>query len=156
MDARSAAPALIVGIKTFPFLIFTVLLLITAAAATPACACYYPSLPRAATATPHKADHPTFGIDNQGRVFEVGADLRGPIPPSRIADRVRGAHTSRPDDLVLYLVADADVQYSAVLSLVTAAQNAGVREIGLIAECPRGRESLMTHCRTAPAHASTR
>jgi biopolymer transport protein ExbD len=145
---RSLRP--IATIDTLPHLLFVVLLLATAYGATPMYTGYGPWLPTAATATPHKGDHPTFGIDIVGRYFEHGAINPGPIPPSALTGRLRAAYVTHPGDHVLYLMADRGVAYSAVLNVVDAAQEVGVREIGLIAECPRGQESLFRLCHPEP------
>ena len=62
------------------------------------------------------------------------------IPLNQLEKRLKDAYAAKgnPDDHTLYLKADNDIEYSAVLSAIDAARNAGVRRIGTITELPKG------------------
>jgi biopolymer transport protein ExbD len=61
-----------------------------------------------------------------------------PVADAQLEARLREEYARRPDDHILYLKADNDVQYSRVLTAIDAARNAGVRRIGAITELPKG------------------
>ena len=71
----------------------------------------------------------------------------GPVPATKLAQRLRTAFADRAGE-ELYLVADRSVEYVWVQQVITAARQAGVREVQLIVECPRGSESLTRQCRS--------
>lgn len=94
--------------------------------------------PRAATATPAGEGRVTIGIDPDGRYWLEDVPDPGPIPAHLLAGRLRQAYALRaPADSVLNLKADREVEYSAVLTLLDAAGEVGIRRIDAIVEPPR-------------------
>lgn len=107
-----------------------------------------PRLPRAATA---EALHPRgliLGIDEDAR-FRVGIRR---VTPAELEQALRDSLARRPAvDRQVELAADRDVGYGEVLFVLEAASRAGVREMALMADCPRGREGHWRRCAAEPA-----
>lgn len=119
-------------INVTPMIDVMLVLLIIFMVVTPALAGYAVTLPKAYTAAPEKDDRVTLGIDTEGR-YHLD-ESPGVIAPEQLSAALRSAFASRPDDHVLYLKADASVDYSVVLTAIDAARIAGVRRIGAITE----------------------
>jgi biopolymer transport protein ExbD/biopolymer transport protein TolR len=119
-------------INVTPMIDVMLVLLIIFMVITPALAGYTAVLPKASTAAPEKEDRVTLGIDTDGR-YHLD-ESPGVIAPEKLPAALRSAYASRPDDHVLYLKADAGVNYSVVLTAIDAARVAGVRRIGAITE----------------------
>jgi biopolymer transport protein ExbD len=128
-----------------PLVHLVMLVLITWMVVTPAIATHT-RLPRARTAMPAMKDRVTVAIDDNGGFWIAHAADPGPIRSDQMARRLGEAYAGRAGE-ELYLIADQRVEYAWVQRVLAAASQAGVREVQLIAECPRDRESLMRHCR---------
>ena len=99
-------------------------------------------------AMPVVRGHLTVGIARDGGVWLPGARDPGPIADARLAARLREDYTARGDrSAVLHLVADRSAPHARVQTVLRAAQDVGVHHIALIAECPRGKQSLLRDCR---------
>jgi biopolymer transport protein ExbD len=123
-----------------------VLLLLLALGITPAIT-GGTKLPTAKTAAPAMKDRLTVGIDRDGRVWIGAVPDPGPVPDRQLAQRLGEAYAGRRGE-EMYLVADRSLHYARVQQVIQAARQAGVREVQLIVECPRGGESLTRQCRT--------
>lgn len=108
---------------------------------------HYTRLPAARTAAPAMKDRVTVGVDKNGSVWMYDVGDPGPVPAARLAQRLRAAFADRAGE-ELYLVADRSLEYARVQQVITAARQAGVREVQLIVACPRGSESLTRQCRS--------
>ena len=127
-------------INVTPMIDVMLVLLIIFMVITPALAGYTAVLPKAYTAAPEKEDRVTLGIDTEGR-YHLD-ESPGVIPPEQLPGALRAAFASRPDDHVLYLKADAAVDYALVLTAIDAARVAGVRRIGAITESAATQPSV--------------
>jgi biopolymer transport protein ExbD len=128
-----------------PMIGLLVMLLATTMVITPAI--HGPKLPAAAAGTPVPRSPVAVGVDRDGQIWIVGAAEPGPVPDDRLAERLRHAYAVRGDGpAVLHLVADRFAPYARVQTVTRAAAELGIRDIELIVECPRGRESLLRAC----------
>ena len=126
-------------INVTPMIDVMLVLLIIFMVVTPALAGYTAILPKARTAAPEKDDRVTLGVDRQGLYY---IEAYGNVPTTRIPDeqltqKLVEAYAERPEDHVLYLKADNEVEYAKILTAIDHARNAGVRRIGAITEVPR-------------------
>ena len=95
------------------------------------------TLPQARHAEYEKGKHPTLIIDAQGQIsLEVGPRTDR-VAPEALQARLVSVYAARPDDHVLYLKADRNLQYTRVLTALEAARAAGVVRIAAITEKPR-------------------
>jgi biopolymer transport protein ExbD/biopolymer transport protein TolR len=122
-------------INVTPMIDVMLVLLIIFMVITPALAGYTAVLPKAVTAAPEKEERVTLGIDNNG-LYYLEDGPQGAVPPEALEQVLRDAYASRPEDHILYLKADANVNYSVVLTAIDAARKAGVVRIGAITEMP--------------------
>jgi biopolymer transport protein ExbD len=129
-----------------PMIGVLVLLLVATMVLTPPI--HGPRLPVAATATPVPRNGLTVGVDGHGHVWIAGVADPGPVAAGELAGRLRELRSGRGEPSVLYLQADESLSYARMQPLLRAASKAGVRNVQLIAECPRGTESLLRTCRT--------
>jgi biopolymer transport protein TolR len=125
-------------INVTPMIDVMLVLLIIFMVVTPALAGYTAVLPKARTAAPEKEDRVTLGIDRQGNYYIEGHEVTK-VPEAQLTKALTDAYASRPDDHILYLKADEQVEYAKILTAIDHARNAGVRRIGAITEQPRGR-----------------
>lgn len=94
-------------------------------------------LPSTEAATPGEpAAHLTVAIDGQGRLF---VDEQ-PVDAGALAERLAQAARSNPDTEV-QLRADRTVPYGQVVEVMGAAQKAGLKRIGFVAEPPPAQTS---------------
>jgi biopolymer transport protein ExbD len=119
-------------INMVPMIDIMLVLLIIFMVITPALAGYSVVLPKALTAEQESDDRVTLGIDIEGRFYLD--DRPQPIAQAELLTTLVSLYETRPDDHVLYLKADAGVDYSVVLTAIDAARGAGVRRIGAITE----------------------
>ena len=126
-------------INVTPMIDVMLVLLIIFMVVTPALA-YEAKLPKAKMSAPEKEERVTLGVDKNGQYFIEDVPNPGPIPLNQLEKRLKETYVAKgnPDDHTLYLKADNDIEYSAVLSAIDAARNAGVRRIGTITELPKG------------------
>lgn len=117
-------------INVTPMIDVMLVLLIIFMVITPVILSKSVNLPSAVTAAPEKKNRVTLIIDVKGRYY-LGKN-REAIPVSRLTEALRQKYADRPRDHVLYLKADQDVEYRAVLTAINAARAAGVRRIGAI------------------------
>jgi biopolymer transport protein ExbD len=122
-------------INVTPMVDVMLVLLIIFMVTLPAMSGYTAVLPKAVTAAPEKDDRVTLGIDRQGRYY-VEPESR-PVAPEQLAQALSAAYATRPQDHILYLKADNQVEYSVVLTAIEAARQAGVIKIGAITELPK-------------------
>jgi biopolymer transport protein ExbD/biopolymer transport protein TolR len=73
-------------------------------------------------------DAVSMGIRRDG-TFIIGKQA---VPRDQLARRLAVLYDRRPGDYLLYLWADADVEYPVVLDAIDAARTAGVRTVGAI------------------------
>jgi biopolymer transport protein ExbD len=128
-----------------PMIWVLVVLLIGAMVLTPSVT--GPRFANARTATPVARGAFTVGVDRDGGVWILHAPDPGPIADAALAARLRAGYALRGDPSgVLHLVADRWAPYARVQTVLRAAAEAGVRDVELIVECPRGKESLVRNC----------
>jgi biopolymer transport protein ExbD len=95
-------------INVTPMIDVMLVLLIIFMVVTPALA-FEAKLPKAKTAAPEKEERVTLGIDKQGKFF---VDDK-PVADAELETRLREAYAKRPDDHVLYLKADDELEVLA-------------------------------------------
>jgi biopolymer transport protein ExbD len=122
-------------INVTPMIDVMLVLLIIFMVVTPALAGYTAILPKAKTAAPEKEKRVTLGIDKAGFYYIEGKNTLK-VPEAQLADELKKAYASRPDDHILYMKADNGASYDHVLTAIDAARVAGVRRIGAITEMP--------------------
>jgi len=125
-------------INVTPMIDVMLVLLIIFMVVTPALAGYTAILPRAKTAAPEKEKRVTLGIDRAGNYYIEGKQTVK-VVEAQLADELKKAYASRPDDHVLYMKADNDAGYDRILTAIDAARVAGVRRIGAITEMPKAK-----------------
>jgi biopolymer transport protein ExbD len=125
-------------INVTPMIDVMLVLLIIFMVVTPALAGYTAILPRAKTAAPEKEKRVTLGIDRAGNYYIEGKQTVK-VPEPQLADELKKAYASRPDDHILYLKADNEAGYDRILTAIDAARVAGVRRIGAITEMPKAK-----------------
>jgi len=125
-------------INVTPMIDVMLVLLIIFMVVTPALAGYTAVLPKARMAAPEKEERVTLGIDRAGKYYIEGKTVMN-VPEAQLAEKLKEAYRSRPEDHVLYMKADEQVGYDKILTAIDAARNAGVRRIGAITEVPRGK-----------------
>ena len=125
-------------INVTPMIDVMLVLLIIFMVVTPALAGYTAILPRAKTAAPEKEKRVTLGIDRAGNYYIEGKQTVK-VPEAQLADELKKAYATRPDDHVLYMKADNDAGYDRILTAIDAARVAGVRRIGAITEMPKAK-----------------
>ena len=124
-------------INVTPMIDVMLVLLIIFMVITPAMAGYTAILPKATIVESMKEERVTLGIDNQGQYF-IEDGPSGAIPPDQLETALTQAYAAKaPDDHILYMKADAGVEYSVVLTAINAARKAGVVKIGAITELPK-------------------
>ena len=82
------------------------------------------------TAHPDDPSDRTLAIDAAGRLYLD----KQPIDLAALGPRLRTLFAARPDDRVLYLRADARVDYELVTTALDSARASGARVVGMIAE----------------------
>jgi len=122
-------------INVTPMIDVMLVLLIIFMVVTPALAGYTAILPKAKTAAPEKDKRVTLGIDRAGNYYIEGKQTVK-VPEAQLAEKLKEAYRTRPDDHVLYMKADNEVGYDRILTAIDAARVAGVRRIGAITELP--------------------
>ena len=125
-------------INVTPMIDVMLVLLIIFMVVTPALAGYTAILPRAKTAAPEKEKRVTLGIDKAGNYYIEGKQTVK-VAEAQLADELKKAYATRPDDHVLYMKADNDAGYDRILTAIDAARVAGVRRIGAITEMPKAK-----------------
>jgi biopolymer transport protein ExbD len=125
-------------INVTPMIDVMLVLLIIFMVVTPALAGYTAILPKAKSSAPEKEKRVTLGIDRAGFYYIEGRQTVK-VAPAQLADELKKAYTTRPDDHVLYLKADNQAGYDKVLTAIDAARVAGVRRIGAITELPAAK-----------------
>ncbi|HEU4561530.1 MAG TPA: biopolymer transporter ExbD [Longimicrobium sp.] len=122
-------------INVTPMIDVMLVLLIIFMVVTPALA--GASLPQARHAEYEKGKHPTLIIDANGQIsLEVGPKTDR-VHPRDLKTRLVNVYAARPNDHVLYLKADRNLQYTRVLTALEAARAAGVTRVAAITEKPR-------------------
>jgi biopolymer transport protein ExbD len=125
-------------INVTPMIDVMLVLLIIFMVVTPALAGYTAILPKAKTAAPEKDKRVTLGIDRAGNYYIEGKTTVR-VVEAQLADELKKAYATRPDDHVLYMKADNDAGYDRILTAIDAARVAGVRRIGAITEMPKAK-----------------
>jgi biopolymer transport protein ExbD len=125
-------------INVTPMIDVMLVLLIIFMVVTPALAGYTAILPRAKTAAPEKEKRVTLGIDRAGNYYIEGKQTVK-VPEAQLAEKLKDAYRTRPDDHILYMKADNDAGYDRILTAIDAARVAGVRRIGAITELPKAK-----------------
>jgi biopolymer transport protein ExbD len=125
-------------INVTPMIDVMLVLLIIFMVVTPALAGYTAILPKAKTAAPEKDKRVTLGIDRAGKFYIEGKQTVQ-VPDAQLADKLKEAYRTRPDDHVLYMKADNEAGYDRILTAIDAARVAGVRRIGAITEMPKAK-----------------
>jgi biopolymer transport protein ExbD len=125
-------------INVTPMIDVMLVLLIIFMITVPSLAGYTAILPKAKTAAPEKEKRVTLGIDRQGNYFIEGKQTKR-VASDQLAEPLKEAYKTRPDDHVLYLKADNQAGYDKVLTAIDAARTAGVRRIGAITELPKAK-----------------
>ena len=127
-----------------PLAFLSVLLLVLAMVFTPAPG--GPYLPAAATGRPVGANPLTAAINDDGRFYLLESSVWKPVGDADLPERVRAFVASRPGATRLYVMADRHAPYDRLLVLAEAARGAGVQQLDLATDCPRGKESLLDTC----------
>ena len=125
-------------INVTPMIDVMLVLLIIFMVVTPALAGYTAILPKAKTAAPEKDKRVTLGIDRAGKFYIEGKQTVQ-VPDAQLADKLKEAYRTRPDDHILYMKADNEAGYDRILTAIDAARVAGVRRIGAITEMPKAK-----------------
>ena len=125
-------------INVTPMIDVMLVLLIIFMVVTPALAGYTAILPKAKTAAPEKEKRVTLGIDRAGNYYIEGKQTVK-VPEAQLAEKLKEAYRTRPDDHVLYMKADNEAGYDRILTAIDAARVAGVRRIGAITEMPKAK-----------------
>jgi len=86
---------------------------------------------------PEDPDDQVLGIDKDGNYFLN----RKQIPNSELAAKLKEIFDARTQDKILYLKADAGLQYGKVLDAIDIAAHNGVRVVGAISEQRPGTAS---------------
>jgi biopolymer transport protein ExbD len=95
------------------------------------------ALPRATHAEYQPEKHPTLIIDAGGRM-KLDVNRRTvPVGERTLRSRLASTYAARPNDHVLYLKADRNLEYTRVLSALEAARSAGIVRVAAITEQPR-------------------
>lgn len=129
-----------------PMIGMVVMLLVGTMVMTPAVA--GPRLAEARTATPVMRGPISVWVDRDGYVWIPDAPGPGPIRDAELPARLRDQFARRGDRTgMLHLVAERSAPYGRVQEVLQAAAAAGVRDVELIVDCPRGTESLRRACR---------
>lgn len=140
-------PALRADAWVVPAIKLVVMLLLVALGVAPAIS--GSRLPFAKTAAAVKPGPLRVGVDQHGHVWIPGPRSPGPVRESDLHARLRSEYAARAGEpRVLHLVADRFTPYARVEAVLRAARAAGVRDVELIADCPRGTESLLRACGT--------
>ena len=105
-----------------------------------------PYLPKAATGLPVGPDPLTAGINNDGKFYLLESSGWTPVVDADLPARVQALVASKPGATRLYVTADRHAPYARLLVLAEAARGAGVQQLDLATECPRGKESLLSAC----------
>ncbi len=128
-----------------PMIGVVVMVLVAAMVITPAVA--GPWLADARTATPVLRGPLVVGVDRDGNAWIPAAHPPAAITEAQLAARLRDDYALRGDRSgVLHLAADWRAPYRRVQAVLRAAARAGVRDVELIVECPRGKEFLHDEC----------
>jgi biopolymer transport protein ExbD len=125
-------------INVTPMIDVMLVLLIIFMVVTPALAGYTAILPKAKTAAPEKEKRVTLGIDRAGNYYIEGKQTVR-VPEAQLAEKLKEAYRTRPDDHILYMKADNEAGYDRILTAIDAARVAGVRRIGAITELPKAK-----------------
>jgi len=123
-------------INVTPMIDVMLVLLIIFMVITPAMAGYTAILPKATVVESMKDERVTLGIDNKGQYY-IEDGPSGAIPPDQLEAALTQAYSMKPEDHILYMKADAGIEYSYVLTAINAARKAGVVKIGAITELPK-------------------
>jgi biopolymer transport protein ExbD len=122
-------------INVTPMIDVMLVLLIIFMVVTPLMAEYEATPPRAAMAQGSPDDDVvTLAIDRSGAYWLENQRL----PPGSLDARLQAAYASRPDDGLLMLEADRNVDYARVLDAIEAARGVGVETIGAVARPGEG------------------
>jgi len=94
-------------------------------------------LPTAQHARYEPEKHPTLTIGPTGRM-SLSVDRRTrPVDERTLPARLAAVYAARPNDHVLYLKADRNLEYTRVLSAIESARAAGVTRLAALTETPR-------------------
>ena len=119
----------VLDIPVTPMIDVMMCLLVIFMIITPIITYYGAKVPAAANAQRESVDDAVaMGIRRDG-TFIIGKEA---IPKAELAGRLTALYDRRPGDYLLYLWADADVEYPVVLDAIDAARAAGVRTVGAI------------------------
>jgi biopolymer transport protein ExbD len=127
-----------------PLAFLSVILLVLVMVLTPAHG--GPYLPKATTGLPVGPNPLTVGINDDGRFYLKESSEWKRVADADLSARVRALVASRPGATRLYVTADRDAPYDRLLVLAEAARGAGVQQLDLATQCPRGKESLLDAC----------
>jgi biopolymer transport protein ExbD len=105
-----------------------------------------PYLPNAATGLPVGPNPLTVGINNDGKFYLLESSGWIPVVDAELPARVKAHVASKPGVTRLYVTADRHAPYARLLVLAEAARGAGVQQLDLATECPRGKEFLVRAC----------
>jgi len=95
------------------------------------------ALPEARHADYEPGKHPTLIIDARGRMSLDVDQHTERVAEQALAARLTAVYAARPNDHVLYLKADRDLDYARVRSALETARAAGVARVAAITESPR-------------------
>jgi biopolymer transport protein ExbD len=95
------------------------------------------ALPKARTAVHEPGKHPTLVIDAGGRMKLDVNHRTERVDAAALRARLASVYAARPNDHVLYLKADRNLDYSRVLAAIADARAAGVARVAAITEQPQ-------------------
>lgn len=126
-------------IDVTPFIGVAMVLLMIAFVVHPAITACGLKEPRAHTSAEMRRGMVTVGVDERGKIFVEGAAPFGPVRGEQLTRALGEALIALPEERrgTVYLLADQDAEYSAVLSVLDAAADNGVRRVGLVTRPPR-------------------
>jgi biopolymer transport protein TolR len=90
------------------------------------------NLPRTDASLPHDEEGITVSIKNTRELF-IDNDK---VSLADFETTLKGLMASKPPGIIVYLRADKDVDYGYIIEIVGRMRNAGVKELGLVAEIP--------------------
>jgi biopolymer transport protein ExbD len=143
-DDRTPVQIHLSSATLLPLLFLVVLLLMVPMVVTPAFV-HHSYLPAAATANPLFDAHPEVALEFHGGVWFTSGDDWVRIPATSLVATLTEAYRGQLDP-VLRVRAEPGTPYARILDVLGAAHAAGVAQIDLLAECPRGKESLRFRC----------
>jgi biopolymer transport protein TolR len=143
-DAEASSSSVLGDINVTPMVDVMLVLLIIFMIVTPAImAGFQAQMPEGAHLKARKEDdeRTTFGIDNQGNWFIN----RKPINKADAQKLLEAEFLKHPDDKVLFVKADRNLKYGAMMEVMEIAKKAGAAVVAAVTDSKPGTEEQLEH-----------